>query len=112
MRKSQKEETFLREAIKEVIKLVLLEKKPGGPITLSGARRITEPTKWVGDMTRAISASGGDVEAAAERAGVSTRTFYGYMDDNRTIAAAADQAQAEEENKKSKEEKEEKKKEV
>lgn len=57
--------------------------KPGGGLTTLGALRRVDPDKWERTVRRAMKSHDGRVEDAAEDLGVSTRTLYSWLRDER-----------------------------
>jgi len=88
---------LLRIAISEAVQTILNEKKPGGGLTDLGALRRIQPLKWHGDVSRAISATGGDVADAADRLDISKRSLYAAIDDEPSLQTIKDEAEVEEE---------------
>lgn len=94
----QKEEKILREAIRNMLKNLILEKgkgKPGGGLTDLGAWRRISPLKWSSQISSAIDAAGGDIEKTADRLGVSGRTVYAALEDEPALQRAKDDADKE-----------------
>ena len=83
-----------------------MESRPQGLEALGALRRL-QPLKWHGDVSRAISATSGDVEDAAKRLDIAPRTLYAALEDVPTLQAAKDEAEidSEEDEKKDKKDK-------
>jgi DNA-binding NtrC family response regulator len=104
MNKKDENTLLLRTLIEETLQVVLNEKKrrkkkgkkPGGGLTDLGAKRRLEPNAWHGDVSRAIAATGGDVEAAADRLDIAPRTLYNDLENYQTLQSVKDDAQQKE----------------
>jgi hypothetical protein len=62
--------------IRNLIRRLVTEEKPGGGLTDWGAERRVAKTDALADGRSAIEAAGGDVERAAEKLGIAPSTLY------------------------------------
>ena len=99
MNKRNENLVLLRSLVREALQVVLAEKKPGGGLTDFGAKKRLEPNEWHGDVSRAIAATGGDVESAADRLGIAGRTLYAALEDSPTLQSVKDATEKKEEEK-------------
>jgi len=61
------------------------KRKPGGPRTDTGALRQLEPNAFIQQVKTAMDDYEGNVTKAARKLGVSRRTMYHYLSDERAL---------------------------
>ena len=75
------------------------KKKPGGPITRLGAKRIVDPSSAMADIRTSLADAEGEISGAADELGVSPRTLYNYISDNPSLERMKDKLDDESEKK-------------
>lgn len=91
----QKNIILLRKIIKQMIKesYVNEDKKPGGGLTKIGALLVVDPSAAKAQIRNALLDTDGEVNPAADKIGVASRTLHGYIADDEDLETVKDRAQ-------------------
>ena len=72
---------LIAELVRECILAEKKKRKPGGPLTDMGAYKKINPDKFRSLVQTAMQATDGEVDDAADKIDVSTRSMYNYLKD-------------------------------
>lgn len=91
---------MLKQLIKEMVEeTILAEKKhkkkgrkmtPGGGLTDAGALRRVDKSKFMSNTRNALSSHDGDIEDASQQLGVSARSLYKYVQEEKPLQDLVD----------------------